>query len=165
MRPVRAAVHRTDNLEDCLIALGHDDIADLPVLHSRQEPVMIGIITRRAILEVYNREVLHQEDMGIKLVSGEGRLRDCVDLPEAYKVQVLIPPAAWHGRNLRELELRRRFNVSVLAMKRHLALGGTANEMPDPDRPLREGDRLIIVGHLDDLERLLRAEVTRPPAA
>ncbi len=166
--PVPATVHRADTLEDCLLRLGDRDSSDLPVLASGERPVLVGVITRRAIFEVYNREVLHQEDMGIKLVHGEARLRDCVDLPEAYRVQVLIPPSSWLGVTLRDLELRPRHGITVLAVKHRRLLGGSENELPRPDRPLEPGDRLIIVGRADDLERLL--EDTRrgggwPPAA
>jgi len=155
MSPVGTSVTRTDTLEDCLLALGQEDSTDLPVLYSAERPTLVGIITRRAIFEVYNREVLHQEDLGIKLVTGAARMRDCVDLPEEYKVQVLTPPALWQGRTLRDLELRPRYGISVLAVKRRTGLGGGRNELPDPDSRLVEGDRLIIVGHIHDLERLL----------
>jgi len=151
---VPAVVYRTDTLEDCLLRLGSDDTSDLPVLASPEHLVLVGVVTRKAIFEVYNREVLNQEDLGIKLVHGETRLRDCVDLPEAYKVQVLIPPPSWVGRTLHELELRPRYRVSVLAVKHRSLLGSGRNELPDPDRPLVAGDRLILVGEVDDLERL-----------
>jgi CBS domain-containing protein len=154
-RPVTEAVHRLDNLEDCLIALGHRDTADLPVLYSPDHPVLVGIITRQAIFEIYNREVLQHRDTGIQLVTGEARMRDCVELPEEYKVQLLTPPDAWYGRSLRDLELRPNYGLSVLAVKHRDLLGGWSNRIPDPDRALEPGDRLIIVGEVRDLERLV----------
>ena len=155
--PVPDVVYRQDNLEDCLIALGHRDTADLPVLYNPDHPVLVGIITRRAIFEVYNREVLHHQDMGINLVTGEARMHDCVELPEEYKVQLFTPPEGWLGRTLQELALRPQFNISVLAVQQRDLLGGWRNDMPDPGRPLGVGDRLIIVGAVGDLERLLQA--------
>jgi len=155
MSPPAALVYRTDTLEDCLLHLGREDVAHLPVLNSREDPHLVGVLTRRAIFEVYNREVLHQEDRGIKLVHGQARMRDCVDLPEAYKVQVFYPPAAWLGRTLRQLELRQDYGVSVLAIKHQHRFGAGLNELPDPDSVLEPGDRLVIVGHADQLDRLL----------
>ena len=153
--PQAEVVHRLDHLEDCLIALGHHDTGDLPVLYSAEHPVLVGVVTRQAILEVYNREVLHHRDTGIQLVTGEARMRDCVELPEEYKVQLLTPPETWFGRSLRELELRQRYGISVLAVKTRTLLGGPANSMPDPERPLVRGDGLIIVGETRDLHRLM----------
>ena len=154
--PVEDVVYRRDNLEDCLLALGRHDRPDLPVLYSRERPVLVGIITRQAIFEVYNREILHQEDMGIKLVTGEARMHDCVELPEQYKVQLFVPPVEWEGRTLKDLGLRPRYGISVLAVKERNRLGGAVNTMPDPDRPLKAGDRLIIVGEVGALDRLLQ---------
>lgn len=155
MTPAREKVSREDNLEDCLLALGHEDRTDLPVIYSDDHPVLVGIIERKAILEVYNREVLHQEDMGIHLVTGTARLHDCVTLPEEYKVQILVPPEHWLGRTLRDLALRKRYQISVLAVKHRTTLGNESNSMPDPDLALVFGDRLIIVGDVEDLDRLL----------
>ena len=153
--PQPEVVHRLDTLEDCLIALGHHDTGDLPVLYSEAHPVLVGIVTRQGILEVYNREVLQHRDAGIQLVTGEARMRDCVELPERYKVQLLTPPPRWHGSTLRDLELRQRFGISVLAVKHRALLGEPDNRIPDPDRPLEPGDRLIVVGEARQLERLL----------
>jgi len=143
-----------------LLLLGREDVNDLPVLASPERPTLVGIITRHAIFEIYNREVLHQEDAGIKLVHGESRLNDVVDLPETYRVQLLTPPSSYLGHSLKDLSLRQRFQVSVLAVKKRGWRGESKSELPDPDRPLQAHDRIIVVGHVDDLERLL-AEVAR----
>jgi len=154
--PVEDFVYREDNLEDCLLKLGHHDHPDIPVLYSRNQPVLVGVITRQAVFEIYNREVLHQEDLGIKLVTGEARMHDCVELPEQYKVQLFVPPVEWEGKTLKELGLRPRYGISVLAVKQRTVMGGKQNRIPDPDTPLRPEDRLIIVGETSALERLLR---------
>ena len=154
---VKDAVYRQDNLEDCLLNLGHRDTTDLPVLYNRDHPVLAGLITRRAIFEIYNREVLHHQDMGINLVTGEARMHDCVELPESYKVQMFTPPEGWIGRDLKDLALRPNFNIAVLAVQHRDRLGGLHNEMPDPEHPLLAGDRLIVVGEVGSLEKLLQA--------
>jgi CBS domain-containing protein len=164
--PVSQFVYRKDNLEDCLLVLGEEDVPELPVLESPDQPLLVGIITRKAIFEVYNREVLHKEDLGIQLVHGDTHLHDCVELPEAYKVLLLTTPDSFVGRTLHELQLRQNHRVSVLAVKKKGWSGGVHNELPDPERPLVAGDRLIVVGHVDDLDQLLamtRHDSTDPP--
>jgi CIC family chloride channel protein len=153
--PVERVVYQQDNLEKCLLLFGEEDTVDLPVLESPDHPVLVGIITRKAVFEVYNREVLHKEDVGIKLVYGESRLHDCVDLPSTYRVQLLTPPHSYVGHTLRELQLRQRLGVSVLAVKKRELLGTRHNELPDPDIPLRASDQLIVVANVDDLARLM----------
>jgi len=153
--PVADLVYRQDNLEDCLLKLGHRDTTDLPVLYNETHPELVGRISRRAIMEIYNREVLHHRDMGINLVTGAARMHDCVELPESYKVQLFTPPETWIGRNLKEIALRPKFNIAVLAIQQRDLLGGWHNEMPNPDHPLGRDERLIIVGEVGQLEALL----------
>ena len=95
------------------------------------------------------------------LITGEARVKDCVELAESYKVQVLTPPANWVGRNLRDLDLRAGYNVSVLSIRRRNILGGVKDQLPDPDRKLTVRDRLVVVGEKGDLERLLAARNLR----
>ena len=51
----------------------------------------------------------------------------------------------------------------MVAVKKREWSGGAHNELPDPDRPLKAGDRLIVVGHVDDLDRLLAAASSGAP--
>ncbi len=155
--PVPRAVYLRDTLEDCLMFFGELDVADLPVLESAERPRLVGLLTRKAIHDVYSREILHKEVLGIKLVHGEARMRDCVELPREYRVQLLVPPPWFVGRTLRDLRLRQRYNVEVIAVQRRGLGPETHNELPDPDRSLRGLDRLFVVGHVDDLARLLAA--------
>jgi CBS domain-containing protein len=152
--PVPHTVTRLDTLEDCLLIFSEGDESDLPVLERPENSRLVGIVSRQAIFEVYNREVLHKDELGIKLVHSGTRFRDCVDLPEAYKVQLMtVPPSFW-GHSIRQLQLRQRYGVSVLAVKMREGLGRPHNELPDPDRPLKANDRLIVVGHVDALGRM-----------
>jgi CIC family chloride channel protein len=161
--PVSHLVYRRDNLEDCLLLLGEEDAPDLPVLESQDRPHLVGIITRRVIFEIYNREVLHKEDLGIQLVHGDTHLHDLVELPASYKVLLLTPPDFFVGRSLHDLQLRQDYGVSVLAVKKREWSGGAHNELPDPERPLKAGDRLIVVGHVDDLDRVLAVASSGAP--
>jgi CIC family chloride channel protein len=154
--PVTQVVHRKDDLEHCLLLLGEEDADDLPVLESPERPLLVGVVTRRAIFEIYNREVLHQEVLGIKISHEDSPREERVELPAAYQVRLLAPPPAWIGQSLRELRLRERFRVEVLAFKRSGRGGGPRSELPDPDRRLAPGDRLVVVGHTDALAALPR---------
>ncbi len=51
------------------------------------------------------------------------------------------------GRTLRELELRPRYGVNVLGVRREDSVHGA----PDPDQPLRAGELLILLGTPEDI--------------
>jgi len=154
--PVETRCYRQDNLEEVLMLLTHSDEHDLPVLSRPGDLRLEGVLHRKALFDVYNQEVLHKEVLGVKIVHKGSKMHDCVELPELYRVQLLSPPVSWVGRTLRELELRARWNLTVLAVKRKGWSGATANELPDPDRRIESVDRLLVVGHTDDLARILK---------
>lgn len=58
------------------------------------------------------------------------------------------------GKSLDELQLRRKYNLSILAIHR----GGDIIVNPHPDERIKEEDILYIVGTLDNLNKLLMVE-------
>ncbi len=67
----------------------------------------------------------------------------------------------WPGRSIADLDLRRRFDVGVLAVLRP---DGRV-EAPDPRRPLAANDRLIVAGQPASLARLSGAHPSAPATA
>ena len=63
-------------------------------------------------------------------------------------------PKELEGSSLVDLDLRRRFDVNVVAVRGMKETGGRIN--PDPTRPLSEGEELFILGAIENLERLQR---------
>lgn len=153
--PADHVCYRQDDLEEVLMLLTRSDEHDLPVLERPGHPVLVGVLHRKALFDVYNQEVLHKDVLGMKVVTTDTGMHDCVELPELYRVQLLTPPTEMVGSTLRELELRRRWGITVLAMKRKGWSGASYNELPDPDRRLESVDRLLVVGHVDDLDRMV----------
>lgn len=66
--------------------------------------------------------------------------------------EVRAPESFW-GRTLAELELPRRFSVTVAAVRRESEAGSTAT-VADPHEPLARGDILMLVSTEDDARRL-----------
>jgi trk system potassium uptake protein TrkA len=100
-------------------------------------------------------EIVHPErDTARRVARGLG-VRSIVEyLPlakDASLVEVKVP-AEFVGRTLAELEIRKRFQVLVVAIKRGdtlvLATGG--------DERLQPGDVLVLVGRDDDLDKVGR---------
>jgi trk system potassium uptake protein TrkA len=77
-----------------------------------------------------------------------------VELGPGFSAQEMAVPASWVGRTLRQLELPRRFNVAVVAVRDVLADRYTP--VPDPDAALKESDALLVAGPDPSLERVAR---------
>jgi CIC family chloride channel protein len=127
-----------------------EGLEDVPVVDPADHRRLLGMVSRTDLIGAYNRTVatLGAAPLSSWLSAGEGRWTD------AYRVLVLPVPRAWIGRSLRELDCRARYGVTVLAVH-PAAHDERTYEMPDPDRPLAAGDRLVLAG---TAERLRRAQ-------
>ena len=63
-------------------------------------------------------------------------------------------PQGWVGHSLRELELPRRFRISVLAV--HGILMDQMVAVPNPDAPLKDSDTLLVADKDEDLAHAAR---------
>lgn len=100
--------------------------------------------------EVIHPEKSYGERLAIKLswrnVVNVMRLGGNLTLTE-----IAAPEPFW-GRTLAELELPTRFKVTVSAIRREEALGMLAS-IPDPHKPLKQGDILMIVSTEQDARK------------
>jgi CIC family chloride channel protein len=157
MQPVDEVVRRRDNLEDAIGVLSQSEDGEIPVIEDDQSERLVGTLNRGDVLELYNREVLHRDVLGIKLAHEDSPDREVVGLPSAYRVEVLPVGAAFAGKTLAELNLRGKFGVHVLAVKLPGRRAAGRNELPDPTTALRSAQRLVVVGRNEDVARLREA--------
>lgn len=113
-------------------------------LTERQRDVLLRVGADRVILPEYEAgRRLAQE------LAGTGSI-DQLDLGPGQSIAELRAPHSMVGRSLQHADLRGRFNVSVLVVKRGEAL----TVSPAGNFMLREGDVLVVVGANDDISRL-----------
>ncbi len=77
-------------------------------------------------------------------------------LGDDFALQEMAIPDSWIGHSLREIDVRRRFDISVVAVKDMLT--GTVAGIPDPDAPLKDSDTLFVAGGLGSLERAAKVK-------
>lgn len=81
-------------------------------------------------------------------------LLNYVQLGSGFSVQEMAVPDPWVGQSLRQLELPRRYRISVLAV--HDVLTDAMTPVPDPDAPLKESDTLLVAGRDEHLTKVAR---------
>ncbi len=100
------------------------------------------------------REVVFPErDSALALatrVSGSALL-NYVSLGPDFSIQEMGVPNAWEGKTIRELDLRRRHDISIVALND--VLTDKINPTPDPDYVLKDTDTLLVVGTGEALAR------------
>lgn len=115
----------------------------------------IGIprIVARAITDLHAR-VLHtvgahqvinpEAEMGLRLARQlvQPNVLELFDLSDHAQVAEVALPEAFAGKNLAELELRKRYGISVMAVRRR----GVVRASIDVGEPFESGDTLVVVG-------------------
>jgi trk system potassium uptake protein TrkA len=110
------------------------------------------VMERQGVTET----IFPERDSAIALgrrLSASGLL-NYVRLGPGFSIQEMGVPDGWEGQCLRELDLRQRYRVQVLAI--HDMLRDEMLAVPDPDRPLTDSDTIVVSGTEDDLARLAR---------
>jgi trk system potassium uptake protein TrkA len=75
---------------------------------------------------------------------------DYIELSPNYSLMELSVLSIWVGKSLKELNMRTKYGINVIAIKR----GESINVTPKADDVLRKGDVLIVVGTTDDIGKL-----------
>jgi trk system potassium uptake protein len=81
-------------------------------------------------------------------------LLNYVPLGANFGIQEMAVPEPWIGKSLKQLELRRRYSVSVVAV--HDVLLDVMAAVPNPDARLKDSDTLLVAGNYRDLARAAR---------
>jgi CIC family chloride channel protein len=151
MHACPVSLHPEETLARCLEQFELTEQEYLPVVSRTQE--LLGMISHRDVLNVYNREILRQEYLGLNLRSEglKSTVNQQVRLPHEYTVEVLGVPAWATGKSLREIQLRTLYNLTAVAIRR----GGFSGreELPDPGQRLGPQDYVVLVGRPADMKR------------
>ena len=153
--PSEEVVTPETTLADCMHKFERVESDHLPVIEGNGSNKLIGTISRKEIIKLYNREILRKDVLGVKYVRelGSEKFRNLVQLPSDFKIDFVPVPVVFIGKSIKTLDIRAKYKTNILAVKKKLSDIGLTSELPDPDRIFEEGDILIIAGKQDDLGR------------
>ena len=99
-----------------------------------------------------DKVVFPERDMGLRVAHHliSPNILEHIELSPDYSIVEMKLPSSMYGKNLKQLDIRQKFNCNVLAVKR----GGEMNITPRADEPLKRDDVLVIVGKNDQLTKL-----------
>lgn len=99
-----------------------------------------------------DRIVFPEREMGIHLANSliMNSLFDTIELTSEYSIADISVQDSWIGKSLKELKLRDRFHVDVIAVKRN----GRMLVTPSADEKFVSGDVCVILGKNTTLKRL-----------
>lgn len=149
---------------DCaVIAIGDDLAASVLVTMNMKELGVPYLVCKahddihRRVLEKLgaDRVVIPEQENAARLAKSLSapNLLDYIELSEDYSIVELPAPKSWEGKNLKELNVRAKLGVNILAVRRD----GHMDVSPAADFTFKSGDIAVVLGDnraLDAVQRL-----------
>ncbi len=101
-----------------------------------------------------DKVVFPERDMGIRVAHSlvSSNVLDHIELSPDYSILEVVAPDTLVGKTLRESALRKKFGVTLMAIKR----GKDILVSPSADEPIRENDILVAIGENEKLRSIER---------
>jgi trk system potassium uptake protein TrkA len=150
------------NFDVVVVAIGQDIQASIltslilkdlgvPMLVVKAQNELHGkVLTKIGVDKV----VYPERDMGARVAHNliSPNILDYIELSEDYSIVEMKATGEMVGKNLRQLDIRAKYNCNVMALKS----GEKMNIAPHAEDIIRDGDILVVVGrneHLQQMER------------
>jgi len=90
--------------------------------------------------------------MGVRVAHNlvSDNILDHIELDPEYSIVEIVTPTSWVGKTLVDLELRARYEITVLAIKN----GKSINVTPAPDEELKAGSILVVIGQSSNISSI-----------
>ena len=148
---------------DCAIVAIGEDLAASVVITMNLKDLGVPYIVCKAQNEMYKRAlervgadrvVIPEREMAVRMVYslGSTSFLDYIEFSSEYGIAEITPPESWHGKCLRELNVRGRYHVNVLSLKREA--DGAVLMSPGAEDVIHAHDTVMIMGKNEDLSRL-----------
>jgi CIC family chloride channel protein len=149
------------NLAECMDLFSRVEWEHLPVVDGEESEKLIGSISRRNIFDLYNREILRKDLMGLKLVreTSEEKKQSHVALPKEHEIEYITLPEEFIGKTISELDIRAKYNITIVGVKKRAGKMTGMSEIPSPETLFEEGDILIVVGKGSDIKSFRKLSV------
>lgn len=111
-----------------------------------------NIYHQKVLEKIGADKVIHPEsDMGRRVAQqiSDVNVIDFIELSSEYSIVELIAGTKLEGKTLIDLDIRARYGITILAIKK----GENINITPEPDIIIGAGELLIVIGHNKDIKR------------
>ncbi len=97
-----------------------------------------------------DRVVFPERDAGIRLARtiSSPNARELMSLSGGFTLEDIQAPHAWVGHTLKQLDIRRKYNVSVILISRK----GEDPISPNADTMINRDDELLVLGQREDVD-------------
>ena len=150
------------NFDVAVIAIG-DDVQSSIMAAMLCKEMGIGYVMAKAQNELHEKVLLRmgvdrvvrpEKDMGIRVARSltSRNIIEMIELSDIFQLVETHLPESWADSSLRQLNVRVRFGINIVAIRR----GTELLVSPHGDEVLQSDDELVVIGTKQDVERLER---------
>ena len=154
-----AVVSIGENIEASLLVVMQVKDLGVPRIIAKAVTELHGRILERLGV---TRVIFPEREMAIRVAHSlvVPNVLDYIELSKDFSIVEVPAPRAFVGKTLKQLELRPRFGLTLIAIKRHSGPGGVEKTTvaPSADEMIEEGDVVALIGateKFNDLSKLL----------
>ena len=147
------------NFDLCIVTIGSDFQSSLETTSLLKE-LGAKLVVSRASRDIHAKfllrngadEVLYPERQLASWASiryTSDHIADYVEIEEDYGIFEVEVPMNWYEKSIRELDIRNRYNVNILGIKRDEKISMNIA----PDTQLSENDTIMVLGKLVDVQK------------
>lgn len=150
-----------DNFDLCFVALGSLFQSSLEATSLLKELGAKKVISRatndiqmKFLLRNGADEVVYPEkQMALRIATryASDSILDFIQLDSNYSIYELVIPKDWYGKTLSQIDIRKKFNINILTLKRNGEVF-----IPSPDTQMQEGDNVFVIGDIKDIQRCFK---------
>ncbi len=144
-----AVVSMGEDLEASILATLLLKEMDVPLILAKAQSELHGKVLRKIGA---NKIVYPERDMGVRVAHNlvSPNIEDYISLSDNYGMLEINVPAKWQGKMLTEVNVRKNYDVTVVAIQRK----GETIITPRPSEKMLSIDRLVIIGSNEALKHL-----------
>ena len=149
------------NYDVCIVTVGENFLSSLQITALLKELGAVMILSRatndvqeKFLLRNGADEVVYPEKQSARRIAvklSSDAILDFIELDEDHSIYEMAMPKEWVGKNLIQLDIRRKYNLNVISLKR----GGKVI-LPSPDTPMNPDDVLYVIGDMKDIRKCFK---------
>ena len=146
-----------DNLDLVMHLFGRHDMDEVAVVAEGSHR-LVGAVRHKDVIEAYNRQMFRLDLAGgFQSVAAGVHHKQGVEVAAGYRLVEVEAPYGMFNKSIAELSVGARYGVQIIMINKPLkddeSLPSRSGLFARADYVLKPGDRLLILGHVDDIRR------------
>ena len=149
------------NFDVCIVSIGDNfqnslettallsELGARKVVSRASNDVQMKFLLRNGADEVVYPEM--QTAMRIATKYASDSILDFIQLDSSYSIYQMKVPRDWDGKNLVQLDLRKKYKLNIIAYRRHNQV-----DVPMPDTVFSKDDVVFVIGSIRDIQKCFR---------